>query len=41
MYVYTVYMILFNLHHSGTQFFLGNVDTLLDPKIRQLRSPGG
>ena len=36
-----MYMIFFNLHHSGTQFFLGNVDTFLDPKIRQLHSPGG
>ena len=41
MYMYTVYMymIFFNLHHLGTQFFLGNVDTVLDLKIRQLHSP--
>ena len=30
-----------NLHHSGTQSFLGNVDTFLDLKIRQLHSPRG
>ena len=30
-----------SLHHSGAQFFLGNVDTFLDPTIRQLYSPGG
>jgi len=41
MYMYTVHMNFFNLHHSETQFFLGNVDNFLDPKIRQLHSPGG
>jgi len=30
----------FDLHHSGTQFFLRNVDILIDPRIRQLHSPG-
>ena len=30
-----------NLHHLRTQFFLGNVDTFWDPKIRQFFSPGG
>jgi len=39
--MYTVYMIFFNLHHSGTQLFLGNVDTFVDPKLRQLHSAGG
>ena len=29
------------MHHSGTQFFLGNVDWFFDPEIRQLHSPGG
>ena len=24
----------FNLYHSGTQFFLGNIDTVWNPKIR-------
>ena len=32
---FTVHMILFDLHHSGTQFFLGIVDIFLGPKIRQ------
>jgi hypothetical protein len=41
MYMYTVYMICFNLHHSGTQFFPGNLDIFFDPKIRQLHFPGG
>ena len=41
MYMYTVYMMFFILHYSGTQFFLGNVDTFLDPNICQLHSPGG
>ena len=27
MYMNTVNMIFFNLHHSGTQLFLGNIDT--------------
>ena len=35
---FIVHMIFFDLHHSGTQFFLGNVDILFDPKIRQLHS---
>jgi len=26
---------IFNLHRSGTLFFLRNVDTFLEPKIRQ------
>ena len=30
-----------SLQHSGTQYLLGNIDTLLDTKIRQLHSPGG
>ena len=38
---FTEHMIFFDLHHSGTQFFLGNVDIFFDPKIRQLHSPGG
>ena len=38
---FTVHMNFFDLHHSGTQFFLGNVDIFFDPKIRQLHSPGG
>ena len=41
MYIYIVYIFFFNLQHSGTQFFLGNIDTFLDPKIRQLHSSGG
>ena len=41
MYMDTVYMKFFNLHHSGTHFFLGNVDIFFDRKIRQLHSPGG
>ena len=53
MYMYTVYMKfwlhvhihcvheIFNLHHSGTQFFLGTVDIFLDTKNRQLHSLGG
>ena len=28
---FTVYMNFPDLHHSGTQFFLGNVDIFLDP----------
>ena len=31
----------FDLHHSGTQFFLRNDDIIFDPSIRQLHSPGG
>ena len=31
----------FDLHHSGTQFFLRNVDIFFDPRIRQVHSPGG
>ena len=38
---FTVHLNVFNLHHSGTQFFLGNVDICFDPKIRQLHSPRG
>ena len=38
---FTVHMIFFDLHHSGTQSFLGNIDIVFDPKIRQLYSPGG
>jgi len=34
-------MNLFDLHHPGTQFFLGNVDIVFDPEIRQLHAPGG
>ena len=30
-----------DLHHSGTQFSLRNVDIFFDPRIRQLYSPGG
>ena len=41
MFMYTVCMKKINLHNSVTQFFLGNVDTFLDPKIRQLYFPGG
>ena len=41
MYMYTVYMIFLKLHHSGTQFFRGNVDCFFDPEIRQLHSPEG
>ena len=36
-----MYMDFFSLHHSGTQFFLGNIDIFFDPKIRQLHYPGG
>ena len=38
---FTLHMIFFDWHHSGTQFFLGNVDIFFDPRIRQLHSPGG
>jgi hypothetical protein len=38
---FTVHMNLFDLHHPGTQFFLGNVDIVFDPEIRQLHAPGG
>ena len=38
---FTVNMLFFNLHHSGTQFSLGYVDIVFDPKIRQLHSPRG
>ena len=41
MYMYTVYMKILKFHHSGTQFFRGNVDWFFDPEIRQLHSPGG
>ena len=41
MYMYTVYMKLLKSHHSETPFFVGNIDVFLDPKIRQLHSPGG
>ena len=34
-------MIFFDLHHSGTQFFLRNFDIFFDPRIRQLHFPGG
>jgi hypothetical protein len=34
-------MVFFNLHHSGTKFFLENVDNVFDPEIRQLHSSGG
>ena len=35
VYMYTVHAVAnFNLHHSETQLFLGNVDTFSDPKIR-------
>ena len=37
----TVNMVFFNLHHSGTKFFLENVDNVFDPEIRQLHSSGG
>ena len=40
MSMYTVYMNFINMHHSGTQFAPGNVDTFWDPRIRQLHSPG-
>jgi hypothetical protein len=36
-----MYMKIFKLHHSGTHFFLGNVEKKFDLKIRQLHSPGG
>ena len=29
---FTLHIFFFDLHHSGTQFFLGNVDILFDPK---------
>ena len=38
---FTLHMIFFDWHHSGTQFFLGNVDIFFDPRNRQLNSPGG
>jgi hypothetical protein len=38
---FTSHMIFFDLHHSGTQFFLRNVDIVFDPRIRQLHFPGG
>ena len=39
--MYNVYIMFLKLHHSGTQFFRGNVDWFFDPEIRQLHSPGG
>ena len=36
MYMCILNMIFFKLHHSGTQFFQGNVDTILDPEIRRI-----
>ena len=41
IFTYSVYMMFFNLHHSETQIFKVNVDTVWEPKIRQLHSPGG
>ena len=42
MYVYTVHVVaIFNLHHSGTQFFLGDEGTLFRPENSLAPFSGG